>query len=145
MRLVSEHFSESDMIAFIGAFDVLVSLHRAEGFGLTLAEAMAQGVAVIATEFSGNLQFMDSTNARLVPAAVVPVSDPDGPYTGLERDPEQGWGEPQLWAAAIALRELAGSKALRDQISTAARATIGSLTEPWRQSALLGLPFNAYL
>ena len=42
MRLVSDHFSESDMTAFIGAFDVLVSLHRAEGFGLTLAEAMAQ-------------------------------------------------------------------------------------------------------
>ncbi len=145
MRLVSDHFSEIDMIAFIGAFDVLVSLHRAEGFGLTLAEAMAQGVAVIATEFSGNLQFMDATNARLVPAAVVPVSDPEGPYTGLERDPEQGWGEPQLWAAAIALRELAESKALREQISTAARATIGSLTEPWRQSALLELPFNAYL
>ncbi len=145
MRLVSEHFSESDMTAFIGAFDVLVSLHRAEGFGLTLAEAMAQGVAVIATEFSGNMQFMDASNARLVPAAVVPVSDPEGPYTGLDRDPEQGWGEPQLEAAATALRELAGSKALRDQISTAARVAIGPLTEPWRQAALLDLPFNAFL
>ena len=145
MRLVSDHFSESDMIAFIGAFDILVSLHRAEGFGLTLAEAMAQGVAVIATEFSGNMQFMNATNARLVPAAVVPVCDPDGPYTGLERDPEQGWGEPQLWAAAVALRELAASKVLREQLSTAARGAIRPLTEPWRQSALLELPFNAYL
>ncbi len=145
MRLVSDHFSEGDMIAFIGAFDILVSLHRAEGFGLTLAEAMAQGVAVIATEFSGNMQFMTAANARLVPAAVVPVSDPEGPYTGLARDPEQGWGEPHLWAATIALRELVASKALRDDISAAARAAVRPLTEPWRQSALLELPFNHFL
>ena len=145
MRLVSDHFSESDMTAFIGAFDVLVSLHRAEGFGLTLAEAMAQGVAVIATEFSGNMQFMTADNARLVPAAVVPVNDPEGPYTGLDRDPEQGWGEPQLTAAAIGLRELATSKALRDRISAAGRAAIPYLSEPWRQSALLDMPFNGFL
>lgn len=145
MRLVSEHFSESDMIAFIGAFDILVSLHRAEGFGLTLAEAMAQGVAVIATGFSGNMQFMTPANARLVPAAVVPVSDPDGPYTGLERDPEQGWGEPHLGAATIALREMVGSKALREEMSVAARAAIRPLSEAWRQAALLALPFNSFL
>ena len=145
MRLVSEHFSESDMVAFIGAFDILVSLHRSEGFGLTLAEAMAQGVAVIATEFSGNMQFMNAGNARLVPAAVVPVFDPDGPYTGLERDPEQGWGEPHLGAATIALREMVESKALREEISAGARAAIRPLTEPWRQAALLDLPFNAFL
>ncbi len=145
MRLVSDHFSESDMIAFIGAFDILVSLHRSEGFGLTLAEAMAQGVAVIATEFSGNMQFMTPANSRLIPAAVVPVSDPEGPYTGLDRDPEQGWGEPQLWAATTALRELVASPALREEISTAARAAIRPLGEPWRRDALVELPFNSYL
>ncbi len=145
MRLVSEHFSESDMVAFIGAFDILVSLHRAEGFGLTLAEAMAQGVAVIATGFSGNMQFMSAESARLVPAAVVPVSDREGPYTGLERDPEQGWGEPHLGAATLALREMVGSKALREEMSAAARAAIRPLSEAWRQAALLDLPFNSFL
>jgi glycosyltransferase involved in cell wall biosynthesis len=145
MRLVSDHFSEGDMIAFIGAFDILVSLHRAEGFGLTLAEAMAQGVAVIATAFSGNMQFMNETNARLVPAAVVPVSDPEGPYTGLDRDPEQGWGEPHLGAATLALREMVQSKALRDEVSAAGRAAIRPLSDTWRQAALLDLPFNAFL
>lgn len=145
MRLVSDHFSEGDMIAFIGAFDILVSLHRSEGFGLTLAEAMAQGVAVIATGFSGNMQFMTDDNARLVPAAVVPVSDPEGPYTGLERDPEQGWGEPHLGAATVALREMVASKALREETSAAARAAIRPLSEPWRQAALLELPFSRFL
>ncbi len=145
LRLVSDHFSESDMIAFIGAFDILVSLHRSEGFGLTLAEAMAQGVAVIATGFSGNMQFMTDANARLVPAAVVPVFDPDGPYTGLERDPEQGWGEPHLGAATVALREMVESKTLREATSAAARAAIRPLSDAWRQAALLELPFNGFL
>jgi len=145
MRLVSESFSDADMTAFIGAFDVLVSLHRAEGFGLTLAEAMEQGVAVIATGFSGNLQFMTQANSRLVPATLVPVKDPEGPYTGLDRDPEQRWAEPDLSAAAQALRELADSKALRDRLSAAARAAIAPLSQPWRQADLLALPFNRFL
>jgi len=145
MRLVSEHFTEGDMIAFIGAFDILVSLHRSEGFGLTLAEAMAQGVAVIATEFSGNMQFMTPDNSRLIPAAVVPVRDPEGPYTGLNRDPEQGWGEPHLASATVALRELVASQTLRDEISVAARAAVRPLMAPWRREALVELPFNAFL
>jgi glycosyltransferase involved in cell wall biosynthesis len=145
MRLVSEHFSDADMTAFIGAFDILVSLHRAEGFGLTLAEAMEQGVAVIATGFSGNLQFMTQDNSRLVPAALVPVKDPEGPYTGLDRDPQQMWAEPDLEAAAHALRDLVGSADLRNRLSSAARAAIAPLSEPWRQAALLDLPFNQFL
>jgi glycosyltransferase involved in cell wall biosynthesis len=145
MRLVSDHFTDGDMIAFIGAFDILVSLHRAEGFGLTLAEAMAQGVAVIATEFSGNMQFMTAANSRLVPAAVVPVFDPEGPYTGLDRDPDQGWGEPDLAAAAAALRDLVTSKAERDKVSAAARTAIAQLSEPWRAAVLRDLPFNGFL
>jgi len=145
MRLVSDHLSAADMTAFIGAFDILVSLHRAEGFGLTLAEAMAQGVAVIATAFSGNLQFMTAANSRLVPATLVRVLDPEGPYTGLDRDPEQRWAEPDLGAAAQALRDLAGSKALREELALAAPTAIARLGEPWRRAALVELPFNRFL
>lgn len=145
MRLVSDHFTDNDMIAFIGAFDILVSLHRAEGFGLTLAEAMARGVAVIATEFSGNMQFMTAANSRLVPAAAVPVRDPDGPYAGLDRDPDQAWGEPDPAAAAEALRDLVTSKALRDEMAAAARNAIAPLSESWRAAALRSLPFNSYI
>ena len=47
--------------------DCYVSLHRSEGFGLTLAEAMAYGRPVIATAYSGNLDFMDEHNSYLVP------------------------------------------------------------------------------
>ncbi|MGZ3298679.1 MAG: glycosyltransferase [Asticcacaulis sp.] len=145
MRLVSAHYPAHEMTAFVGAFDILISLHRAEGFGLTLAEAMAQGVAVIATGWSGNLQFMTRDNSRLIPATVVPVSDPEGPYTAVSGRPGQGWAEPHLWPAAHALRELVMSKAVREQIGQAARAAIPLLREPWRQAALLDMPFNAFL
>ncbi len=145
MRLISEHFSDVDMTAFLGSFDILVSLHRAEGFGLALAEAMAQGVAVMATQWSGNLEFMTHENSRLIPAEVVPVADPEGPYTGLDRDPEQGWGEPHPWEAVLALRELVASPELRQRLGSAARSVIPPLHTPWQQTELLKLPFNRYL
>lgn len=145
MRLISEHFPDADMTAFLGAFDILVSLHRAEGFGLALAEAMAQGVAVMATQWSGNLDFMTDDNARLIPAEVVPVVDPEGPYTGLDKDPDQGWADPHPWAAVLALRELVGSAKLRQRLGDTARSIIPPLHVPWRQAELLQLPFNRFL
>ena len=50
----------------IAACDCYVSLHRSEGLGLTMAEAMALGKPVIATVYSGNLQFMTPENSHLV-------------------------------------------------------------------------------
>lgn len=55
-----------------------VSLHRAEGLGLGLAEAMYLGRAVISTGYSGNLEFMNENNSLLVAYGLVPV--PPGNY-----------------------------------------------------------------
>ncbi len=145
VRLIDERFDDRDMDDFIAAFDILISLHRSEGFGLTLAEAMAAGVAVIATAGSGNDDFMTADDARLIPAAEVRVRDADGPYGWLEGDPEQTWGEPDIAAAAEALRELAASKAARDALAKAGPDAVRPLSEPWRREALAALPFNAYL
>ena len=145
IRLVSERFDDRDMSAFIAAFDVLISLHRSEGFGLALAEAMAAGVAVIATAGSGNDDFMTTDNARLVTASPVPVRDADGPYGHLEGQAGQTWGEPSIWEAARALRQLIEDKALRDQIAAAGREAVRDLQAPWRRDALTALDFNAYL
>jgi glycosyltransferase involved in cell wall biosynthesis len=79
--------------------DCYASLHRSEGFGLTMAEAMALGKPVVATGWSGNLDFMDDRVACLVPADLVPVP-PDVPvYGGIGR-----WADPDIDAAARALR-----------------------------------------
>jgi len=145
IRLVTEHFRDRDMAAFISAFDILISLHRSEGFGLTLAEAMAAGVAVIATGWSGNTDFMTADNAWPVASARIPVHDPGGPYAGLDRDPDQVWAEPEIDAAARALSELTASPALRAGLGAAAMKSIQSLDAPWRRDALAALPFNQYL
>lgn len=143
--LMHDRLSDRDMELFISAFDVLISLHRSEGFGLTLAEAMASGVAVIATGWSGNCDFMTTDNAKLVPASLIPVYDPEGNYAGLEGDPEQIWAEPELWVATRALRELSAAPSSRHALVHAALPAIRALSDRWQTAALVGLPFNRWL
>ena len=63
ITLINDVLSRFDMIQLINSCDSLISLHRSEGFGLHLAEAMAMGKAVIATNWSGNTDFMNSKNS----------------------------------------------------------------------------------
>ena len=81
--------------------DAYVSLHRAEGWGLTMAEAMAGGKPVIATAYSGNVDFMTPENSWMVPYRLVDIPDTAGPYAGCRR-----WAEPDLDAAAAAMRDV---------------------------------------
>jgi glycosyltransferase involved in cell wall biosynthesis len=87
--------------AMLELSDCYASLHRSEGFGLGLAEAMALGKPVVATAWSGNMEFMDAENSYLVPAELVPIPDDVHVYGGLGR-----WAEPDLEAAADALRAI---------------------------------------
>ena len=74
IHLVNGYLDAADHAAVVASCDAYVSLHRAEGFGFTIAEAMAFGKPVIATAYSGNLEFMDDTNAWLIPYRL--VADP---------------------------------------------------------------------
>ena len=145
IRLVTERFSDADMDRFSACFDIVLSPHRSEGFGLPLAEAMAAAVPVIATGYSGNLDFMNSGNARLIPFALIRIDDVDGPYTGLEKDPDQVWADPDLDALSAAIRELVESHALREALGKAGREAVRRLSEPWRAESLAAQPFNAWL
>lgn len=82
--------------------DAYVSLHRAEGFGLGLAECMAVGKPVIATAWSGNMEFMNTENSRLVDYTLVPVLEGQYPHAvGAV------WAEANTDTAAVHMRELA--------------------------------------
>jgi glycosyltransferase involved in cell wall biosynthesis len=101
VKIVKGHLDNNELTALYQSVDVLLSLHRAEGFGLPMAEAMAHGVPVVATGWSGNLTFMSAADSHLVPYTLVPVNDTSAIYGGST------WAEPDLDAAADALRRLA--------------------------------------
>jgi glycosyltransferase involved in cell wall biosynthesis len=83
-----------------GAPDLYASLHRAEGFGLPLAESMAAGVPVLATNWSGNTEYMDDDTALLVRYRLTPVEDPQRKY----EMPDERWAEPDVDHAAELMR-----------------------------------------
>lgn len=100
IRIVDEYFSTEQKEAMIAACDCYVSLHRSEGFGLTMAEAMAHGKPVIATGYSGNLEFMNGENGSLVPHRLVPIPEDWWAYA-----PGAEWADPDVDAAAALMRE----------------------------------------
>ena len=81
--------------------DCYVSLHRSEGFGNTLAEAMYLGKPVIATGYSGNMEFMTPQNSYPVDYTLRPVGDDAGPYPAAGE-----WAEPDVGHAARLMRHV---------------------------------------
>jgi glycosyltransferase involved in cell wall biosynthesis len=101
------------------ACDCYVSLHRSEGFGLTMAEAMYLGKPVIGTAYSGNLDFMDERNSLLVPAAIEEIGPGAAPY-----DPAGHWAQPAIDVAAVQMRRIFDEPELRQQLGIEAAASI---------------------
>lgn len=92
--------------------DVLLSLHRSEGFGLTMAEALSRGILVIATDWSGNRDFLSPSVAIPVPYDLVPARDPQGTYELAS----MVWAEPDERFAAQALRDCFDRKDLLQRL-----------------------------
>jgi glycosyltransferase involved in cell wall biosynthesis len=103
------------------ACDAVISLHRAEGFGRLMAEAMALGIPVIASRYSGNLDFMTDDNSWLIDGDLTPVLPGDYAFHH-----GQVWLEPSVENAAIALRECASDRGKRQQRAALAMADIAS-------------------
>jgi hypothetical protein len=105
IRFCLGRLTEQGMADLYAETDVYLSLHRAEGFGLTIQEALQHGLPVIATGWSGNMDIMrDERRAgrcRVVPCTLVPVHDPLGNYTV----PGSQWAEPDIEVAAAMLRQ----------------------------------------
>lgn len=100
ITLIDQYFTRSETTTLISLADCYVSLHRSEGLGLTISEAMSLGVPVIATGYSGNMDFMDDTNSKLVPPLMrVPVGNGAEGYS-----PTASWMEPNLDEAAKNMR-----------------------------------------
>jgi glycosyltransferase involved in cell wall biosynthesis len=92
--VIDRVMTDNEVKNLIRGCDCFLSLHRSEGFGFPLGEAMYFGKPVIATGYSGNLEFMNETNACLVPFRLVPVRP--GSYPRTDR---QVWADPDVDAA----------------------------------------------
>jgi glycosyltransferase involved in cell wall biosynthesis len=126
ISIQEQSLSREDLQGWISNLDVLISLHRAEGFGLVAAEAMQLGRPVIATNWSGNLDFMNSDNSALVSCGLTPAIDPQGIY----HFPTQRWAEPDVAHAATWLTRLAAEPDLRGRLGRQAAVDIARLLSP---------------
>jgi glycosyltransferase involved in cell wall biosynthesis/SAM-dependent methyltransferase len=115
VHVVDRYLSTEDRDALVAGCDCYVSLHRSEGFGLTLAEALARGKPVVATRFGGNTDFMTDENSFLVDYTLARVGK-----DGENYPPDGRWADPDLDHAAELMRSVyEGRDAAR------ARATAG--------------------
>lgn len=101
-RLIEDVYSWEEMERLYQAHDVYISLHRSEGFGLTIREALNMGLCVLATGWSGNMDFMNHPNAQAVPYSLANHQFSKGAYKGLTNT----WAEPDVEECARMLRAL---------------------------------------
>ena len=99
IHVVERYVSAAEKNAIIASCDCLVSLHRAGGLGMVLAEAMWLGKPVIATAYGGTLDFMSPENSFLVDHAMVEVGPGNEPYP-----PHSVWADPDEEHAASLMR-----------------------------------------
>lgn len=120
------------LIALQRCADVYVSLHRAEGFGMGMAESMSMAKPVIATAWSGNMSFMDEYSAALVGYQMIPVEP--GQYR--EGDGQQ-WAEADTRQAAEWMRRLADHPEEARQLGERGRAHVEEILSPQRVAATI--------
>lgn len=114
--IIDKSLTTDEMYGLISVCDTYVSLHRAEGLGLGLAEAMFLGKPVVATGYSGNMEFMNSSNSCIVEYDLVSVED--GSYLS---NVGQFWAEPDIKHAAGFMHRLCEDYTYRVEIGEAAR------------------------
>lgn len=120
ITIIDEIYSPEDVLALTDVCDVYVSLHRSEGLGLTMAEAMLLGKPVIATGYSGNMEFMTPDNSLLVDYRLVTLGEVIPPY-----EADYQWAEPSEDHAAALMRRLFDDRAFARELGARAKADAG--------------------
>ena len=103
--IIKETMSKTEVNSLIRDCDVFVSLHRAEGFGLVIAEAMRVGTPVIATNWSANVDFMNDKNSCPVKYELKEIGEDCFLYKAYQK-----WAEPDIDDAAEYMKKLLSNK-----------------------------------
>lgn len=133
--------NDTEIAQLVAAASVVLSPHRSEGFGLTLAEAFLSGVPALATGWSGNVDFMAQTPELLIRHTMTPVRDAAGIYraAGLQ------WAEPDVGDAADKLLTLFQSQELRRLLAERGRVAVQDQLKAWSREALGEMPFGKFV
>jgi glycosyltransferase involved in cell wall biosynthesis len=125
IRIIDGILPRAGMYSLVGEADAYVSLHRSEGFGLTLSEAMACGKPVIATGYSGNMDFMTPSNSFPVRFRTVEIDRDHGPY-------RKGniWADPDVDHAAELMLRVAEDRSLAAQVARQGKADVREKLHP---------------
>jgi len=116
-------------------------LHRAEGFGLCMAEAMALGKPVVATGYSGNLEYMDAESAFLVDYDLIPIKQHLSFWEYFE--PGMRWAEPRHDHAVEQLRRCVDDVAARRRVAERGQASVRARLQPQRVGQLMRARIDA--
>lgn len=111
--LIGKTLSRNDTNALLSVTDCYISLHRSEGFGLGLAEAMYLGKPVIGTNWSSNIDFMNPRNSCLVNYKLIRLNHDHGPYKSY-----QYWADPDLEHASEYMLKLYNDRNFYNEISS---------------------------
>jgi len=123
--LLDREYSRAEVNTLIANCDCYVSLHRSEGFGFGPAEAMAVGKPIIATQWSGNIDYMRPDNSIGITYTLVTIQEDYGPYKK-----GQVWAEPDIADATRAMKRLAQDRDLGHKLGRNAQATIAAEFSP---------------
>ncbi len=140
--LINESFEPTDQKALLAASDCLVSLHRAEGLGLDILDALHAGMPVIATAYSGNMDYCNPETAWLVEYDLVPVEPDQYPFV----EAAHFWAEPRLASAALAMNDVYQAGPTGRAVKTdAARALVDADASPSAITARLSRRISALM
>ena len=123
--LIAGTLSRTEIYQLEAACDCFVSLHRAEGFGLAVAECMYLGKPVISTNWSATAEYVTATNGCPVDCRVVTLERNHGPYMK-----GSVWADPDVAQAAAWMKKMFSDRALAARLGAAARATIETRFAP---------------
>ena len=119
VRFFDDYLPRKDLLALTSACDAYISLHRGEGLGMGMLEAMTLNVPVVATDYGGNTDFVRPDTAFPVPYKLV-AAKPDIPAYEFVAE----WAEPDTSAAASALRQIRDNPAVAAAKTSAASSLI---------------------
>lgn len=106
---INKYLTKNETLSLIKASNCFLSLHRAEGLGLSLIDAMRIGTPLLSTDYSGPVDFANKENAWMVPWEYTNATTADGPYFGSQ------WADPIEEKAAKMLHEILTNTELRDK------------------------------